>query len=57
MRAAGKRMDSSEHGLLNDDGMQAPLLAADDEDNEDFYRIETSLQRRKGLLYFILIEI
>jgi hypothetical protein len=49
-------MDSSEQRLLNDDGMQAPLLTANDEDNEDFYRIETSLQKRKGLSYFILIE-
>jgi hypothetical protein len=43
----GKRMDTSEHGLINDDGMQAPLLSNEENDG-DFYRIEPSSRTRKN---------
>ncbi len=51
----GKRMDTTNHGLINDDGMQAPLIY--NEEDEDFYRIESSSQIRKNLSYFIIINI
>ena len=42
-------MDTSNHGLINDDGMQAPLIA-NEETNEDFYRIESSSHVRKNFI-------
>jgi len=50
----GKRMDASNHGLINDDEVQAPLIPTE-QDNEEFYRIEPSSQIRKNSLYFIII--
>jgi hypothetical protein len=49
-------MDRSEDGLINDDGMQAPLLS-DIENNEDFYRIAPASETRKDESYFIIINI
>lgn len=41
-------MDTSDQGLTNDDGMQAPLLA-NEERNEDLYQVESpSSQTRKN---------
>ena len=48
-------MESSEHGLLHDDGMQAPLLV--NGDDEDGYRVEPSPRARKNFSHFILINI
>jgi hypothetical protein len=45
-------MNSSEQGLIDEDGTQAPLLA-NEEQNEDSYRVEPSLQERK-YLYIVL---
>jgi hypothetical protein len=43
-------METSTHALLNDDGIQAPLIP-NEETDEDFYRIEPSSHTRKNLSY------
>jgi hypothetical protein len=35
----GKRMETSEHILINDDGMQAPLLSQE-QNSDDDYQVE-----------------
>ena len=51
----GKKMETSEQRLINDDSMQAPLLAHD-ENNEDLYRSEVLSKKRKILFDRILIN-
>ena len=52
MNTIQERMESAEQRLLNDDGTQAPLLA-NEETNEDSYRIQPSLSHeRKNLFVF-----
>lgn len=52
----GKRMDSSEPGFIDNDGMQQPLLV-DQQDNDDVYRTESSSPACKILLHSIIINI
>ncbi len=55
-RKLKKKMETSEDGLLQDDGMQAPLLA-NEELNQDEYRMESTIERRKNIFldFFLLI--
>jgi hypothetical protein len=46
----GKRMESSEHSLINDDGMQAPLLPQEQTIDDD-YHIESASETSKKYLF------
>jgi len=48
----GKKMEISEHVLINDDGMQA-LLLPQEQNSEDDYQMELISQNRKEIFQIL----